>query len=246
MSYEGFSQLYDRLIAEDINYGKLCDFIENIFTLRGINPTLVADLACGTGGVTIPLAQRGYEMIGIDRSAQMLAIAQGKPGAEGILFLNQDITQLDLYGTVGAAVCMTDGFNYLLSDRALCDVLTRLRTCFLDHGAVLIFDVSSEHKLKNTLGNNTYVYDSDEVFYAWENRYFEKKQLCDITINFFKKEESGWRRITERQVQRARSAEHLKKILAAAGFVNIECYSSDSLAPETHDAPRLWFAAQNP
>lgn len=246
MSYAGFSELYDRLIAEDINYGRLCDFIENIFIQRGINPTLVADLACGTGGITIPLSARGYEMIGIDRSAQMLALAQGKPGAENILFLNQDITALDLYGTVGAAVCMTDGFNYILSDRALYNTLVRLRTCFLDRGAVLIFDVSSEYKLKNTLGNKTYIYDSDEVFYAWENRYFDKKQLCDITINFFKKEAGGWRRITERQLQRARSTERIKKMLSAAGFTAIECYSSDSFAPEADTSPRLWFAAQNP
>ena len=246
MSYTKFSAIYDRLISEDIDYERLCDFIENIFCERGINPELVADLACGTGGVTIPLAMRGYDMIGIDSSADMLDIARRKKGADGILFLNQSITSLDLFGTVGACVCMTDGFNYILSDASLKNALTRLRTCFLDPGAVLVFDVSSRSKLQNELGNNTFVYDTDDIFYVWENRYFEKKQLCDMTINFFRKKDNSWHRICERQLQRARSAEQLCSILKCAGFVNIEYFSSTEFAPGDDSAPRLLFAAQKP
>lgn len=246
MSYTAFSSIYDRLIKEDVDYGKICDFIENIFTLRGISPTLVADLACGTGGVTFVLAERGYDMIGIDRSFDMLDIARRKDTENKILFLNQSIESLDLYGSVGAAVCMTDGFNYILSDKVLLKALTRLRTCFMDKGGVLVFDVSSEHKLKNIHSDKTFVYDADDIFYVWENKYYENKKLCDMTINFFKKAEKGYKRISERQLQRARSADEIKRLLSLAGFVNVECYSSTSLAPERDDAERLWFACENP
>lgn len=246
MSYGQFSSLYDRLICEDVNYGAICDFIENIFTLRGINPDLVADLACGTGGVTIPLAARGYDMIGIDRSADMLDIARRKTGSNDILYLNQDIAHLDLYGTVGAALCMTDGFNYVLNDNELCSSLSRLRKCFLDPGAVLIFDVSSEYKLRCIHANNTFVYDTDDIFYVWENRYFDKKHLCDMTINFFKKRGKTWQRISERQLLRARSPELIRRILACAGFSNIEFYGSPELHKPTDMSERLWFVAENP
>ena len=246
MSYTAFSSIYDRLIKEDVDYGKICDFIENIFTLRGISPTLVADLACGTGGVTFPLAERGYDMIGIDRSFDMLDIARRKDKDNKILFLNQSIESLDLYGSVGAALCMTDGFNYILSDKVLLKALTRLRTCFMDKGGVLVFDVSSEHKLKNIHGNKTFVYDTDDIFYVWENKHYEKKKLCDMTINFFNKTQKGYRRISERQMQRARSTAEIKKLLLMAGCVNVECYSSTSFAPEREDAERLWFACENP
>ncbi len=246
MSYTAFSSIYDRLIAEDIDYGRICDFIENIFAIKGISPSIVADLACGTGGVTIPMSKRGYDMIGIDRSPDMLDIARRKEGADKILFLNQPIEKLDLYGSVGAALCMTDGFNYILSDKVLLNALTRLRTCFMDKGGVLVFDVSSEYKLKNLHSDKTFVYDTDDMFYVWENRYLEKKKLCDMTINFFKKGEKGYTRICERQLQRARSADDIKNLLSAAGFVNIECYSSPSLSPFCEDALRLWFACENP
>lgn len=246
MSYTSFSSIYDRLIAEDVDYGRICDFIESVFALRGIAPTIIADLACGTGGVTFPLAQRGYDMIGVDRSTDMLDIAHRKNTENRILFLNQSIENLDLYGSVGAAVCMTDGFNYILSDAVLLKALKRLRTCFMDKGAVLIFDVSSEYKLKNIHGNNTFVYDTDDIFYAWENKYYEKKKLCEMTINFFRKRKNGYGRISERQIQRARGAKEIKNLLSLAGFEKIECYSSTSFSTESDDASRLWFVCENP
>lgn len=232
------------MIKDDIDYGKLCDFIENVFDMYGINPEIVADFACGTGGVTIPMAQRGYDMIGIDKSFDMLDIARNKAGDEGILFLNQDIAHSDLFGTVGAALCMTDGFNYILSDSVLINALKRINTCFMDLGAVLVFDVSTEYKLRNVLGNNTFVYDTDNLFYTWENRYIDKKQLVEMNINFFEKKEKGYRRFREMQVQRARSADKIRKILAMSGFINIKTFSSTEFAPETDDARRLWFTAQ--
>lgn len=246
MSYTEFSVLYDGLIAEDVDYGRICDFIENIFALRSIAPELVADLACGTGGVTVPMSKRGYDMIGIDRSADMLNLAREKEGAQGILFLNQPIEKIDLYGTVGAALCMTDGFNYILSDKTLVMSLKRLRTCFLDPGAVLVFDVSSEYKLKNLHADKTFVYDTDEIFYAWENCWYDKKQLSEMTINFFKKSDDGYKRICERQLQRARSESQIRRLLATAGYINIECYSTTGFAPVRDDSLRYWFVCENP
>ena len=186
--YADFAAYYDRLMQQDLNYAQWADYIENLFGHYGLNPDLVCDLACGTGNITIPLAQRGYDMIGLDRSAEMLAAAREKPGAEHILFLNQDMTRLDLYGTVDAFLSMIDGFNYILSPQALLHMLQRIKNCFLNPGGILIFDVSSEYKLSNTLGNNTYIYDTDDIFYTWENRYLRSKHLCDMELNFFIKE----------------------------------------------------------
>ncbi len=245
MSYQAFSAIYDRLIKEDIDYGKTCDFIENIFDSYDISPKIVADLACGTGGVTIPMSERGYDMIGIDRSFDMLDVARRKKGAEKVLFLNQSIENIDLYGTVGAGLCMTDGFNYILSDKALLTALTRFRTCFMDEGAVLIFDVSTEHKLKNYHGDKTYVYDKDDIFYVWENKYYHKKKLSQMTINFFKKGKTGYKRIIERQVQRARSEKDFERILRKAGFSDIRIFSSTEMAENTENANRIWITCQN-
>ena len=129
-SYTAFSDIYDPLMKEDINYERLADFIENIFTLHGKNPDMVADLACGTGNLTLPLAKRGYDMIGVDKSADMLSIAREKCGSPDVLFLNQDMTKLDLYGTADAFLCMIDGINYVLSPHSLLNMFTRIKNAF--------------------------------------------------------------------------------------------------------------------
>lgn len=232
------------MIKDDVDYGRLCDFIENVFDMYGVNPEIVADFACGTGGVTIPMAERGYDMIGIDRSFDMLDIARKKAGDSGILFLNQDISHCDLYGSVGAALCMTDGFNYILSDKELISALERINTCFMDPGGVLIFDISTEYKLKNVHASNTFVYDTEDIFYVWENRYIENKSLIEMDINFFERQKKGYRRLRERQVQRARSTELMKRILKRAGFSDIMVFSSTEFAPEAEDVKRLWFTAR--
>ena len=112
-SYENFADLYDCLMKKDFDYEKIADYIENLFIELEISPELVCDLACGTGNITIPMAKRGYDMIGVDKSVRMLDIAKNKANDENldILFLNQSITKLDLYGTCDAFLCMVDGIN---------------------------------------------------------------------------------------------------------------------------------------
>ena len=104
-AYSEFARIYDRLMHGDIDYERYAD--------------LVCDLACGTGNMTIPLAKRGYNMTGADLSADMLNIAREKSMGLDILYLNQSITSLDLYGSMGAFLCVIDGFNYMISPAAL-------------------------------------------------------------------------------------------------------------------------------
>lgn len=171
-SYTKFASLYDSLMNSDVNYSHIADYIENIFDLYNKNVNLICDLACGTGNVTIPLAQRGYEMIGVDKSYDMLSIARKKAQAKklDIMFLEQDLAKLDLYGSCDAFLCMIDGFNYILNPNTLYKIAKRIKTCFLEPDGLFIFDISSEYKLKSYIGNNTFIHDGDNVFYTWENK----------------------------------------------------------------------------
>lgn len=191
--YRNFADIYDRLMFQDIPYSRWVDYIENLFIHHGVDPQLVCELACGTGNMTIPLAKRGYEMIGIDLSADMLSAARGKAVAENldILFLNQDMTKLDLYGTVDAVLCMIDGINYVLTPASLFAMFKKIKTCFLNPGGIVIFDVSTEDKLAKTIGSNTFIYDADNIFYAWENRYFPSRRISDMMLHFLSKKKTA-------------------------------------------------------
>ncbi len=243
-SYTAFSDIYDPLMKEDINYERIADFIENIFTLHGKNPDMVADLACGTGNLTLPLAKRGYDMIGVDKSADMLSIAREKCCSPDVLFLNQDMTKLDLYGTADAFLCMIDGINYVLSPHSLLNMFTRIKKCFLNPGGIVIFDISSEYKLSHIIGSNTFIRNEDKTFYTWENRFLKNLKISDMYLNFFVKEGKRYRRFSERHLQRAYSADEIKSILKKAGFSKITLYDGFSYKKPTKKSQRIVFAAE--
>ncbi len=240
--YNEFAQVYDKLMKADINYEHVVDFIENLFIKYEKNPNLVCDLAAGTGNVTIPMARRGYDMIAVDNSYEMLDIARGKAGENEILFLNQDLRRLDLFGTCDAFLCMIDGFNYITSKKALGDIFRRIRTCFIENDGIFIFDISSKHKLKNVLGNNIFIYDTDDLFYTWENRY--KSGICKMELNFFLKNENNmFRRFDEVQIQRAYETQEIISILKAAGFSSVDTYSGFEFKDISENDERIVFVA---
>ena len=243
-SYTEFAHIYDKLMHADVNYEQWADYIENIFDMYDINPSLVCDLACGTGNITIPMSRRGYNMTGVDISEEMLNIAREKSDGLDILYLNQSLTKLDLYGSMGAFLCMIDGFNYILSPKQLENIFKRLKTCFMDPDALLIFDISSRHKLKNIIGNNTFIHSQKDVFYSWQNRYIENKNISDMMLTFFTKGKHGYHRFEERHLQRAYSEKEIKYLLKKAGFKEINAYNELTFDSATPESERIVFVAR--
>ncbi len=245
-SYTNFANYYDILMKEDINYEKIADFIENIFIKYDINPQLVCDLACGTGNVTIPLAKRGYEMIAVDKSVQMLDIACEKASEANldILFLNQSISKLDLFGTCDSFLCMIDGVNYIINPHSLINMFTKIKRCFINPGGVLIFDISSAYKLSEFIGNNTFIHDGDDIFYSWENKYYKDKKLSDMYLNFFIRKNNSYKRFCERHLQRVYTVDEIKKALKKAGFTDIDIFDGFSFESPTEISHRITFAAR--
>lgn len=244
-SYKNFAPIYDRLMCEDVDYDKWTDYIEDIFKHFGKTPNLVCDLACGTGNITIPMAKRGYDMLGIDNSPQMLSLAREKAADDNldIMFLLQSFTKLDLYGGCDAFLCMLDGFNYVLTPKNLFEIAKKIKTCFLEPGGIVIFDLSSRYKLENYIGNNTFVYDKDGIFYVWENKFHEKSGLLDMYINFFEKDGSRYRRFCERHLQKSYTEQEIKKIFLSAGFERVESFSPLSFNPPQKTDLRTVFVA---
>lgn len=247
MQYNDFAYIYDKLMKPDVNYNQVCDFIENIFIKYDKNPKLIADLACGTGNITVPLAKRGYEMIGVDISEEMLMVAREKAQKESldILFLNQDMAKLDLYGTCDAFLCMIDGLNYIIEPKKIEYLFKRIKTCFLNPGGIVIFDVSTRHKLEKVIGNNTFIHDSDDVFYSWENRYIKKLNLSKMYLNFFCKQKDGkYKRFYEEHLQRGHLETELVSALRKAGFSSVETYDGFSFNQPGVDCERVVFVAE--
>lgn len=240
-AYSKFAEIYDDLM-NDVPYDRIAEIVDSKIKKYEIKNNIVLDLACGTGTLTKELSDKGYEMIGADMSAEMLQKAQEKN--PGVLFLNQPMEDFELYGTVGAIVCSLDGINYLTDDESLYETF-RLCNNYLEPDGILIFDINTEYKFKNVLADNIFTFDSEDIFYTWENDYSEEEKLCDFYLTFFVKEGEQYTRFDETHTERAFSDEEIEKALKSNGFSIIEKLDDFTGKPATHESERVMYVCKN-
>lgn len=246
MSYGVFSEFYDALTA-NVSYDTVAQVLSSLLTRYGKSRGLLLDLACGTGSVSVRLAKKGYEVIGVDLSPEMLSEAQNKAYSAGqnILFLCQDMTKLDLYGTVDAAVCTLDGLCHLPDEESVFAALQKV-SLFMNPGGVFLFDVNSVYKHRAVLGNNTFVYDTDDVYCVWQNTLLSDGVTVQMDLDFFEptSDEGDYVRQSERFTERAYPRETLENLLKKAGFTVLDVFDGYSGMPAHDTSERLLFAVR--
>ncbi len=210
-------------------------------------PSLVLDLGCGTGRMTIELAKLGFDMTGIDYSPEMLDRARESAlnaGFDNILWLCQDMTEFELYGTVDAAICALDGINHLTKPSDLERCLGLLHNYLIPDG-LLVFDLNSEWKFRNIYGERAYLFEEQGVFCAWQNYYNEKSRLCDFYITLFQEKGDGsYLRFEEIQRERMYTLRQIKSKLISAGFEFIGAYSSFDFDSVSDTDERFYIVAK--
>ena len=238
-AYTSVAEYYDRL-NDGVDYEKWADFL----ALELGEVRSVLDLACGTGNMTFALEARGYDMIGCDLSCDMLAKAREKAEAlsSRALFLQQDMTALDLYGTVGGVVSCLDSINYLLSCDALYMCFSGVYK-FLEKGGVFIFDVNSAYRLRH-LNEMAFTREFDRAFCVYHSDFSEKTKILTYTLDLFEREGRLYRRSTEYHHERAYEVQELTELLLAAGFTDVEPFGDCREAPPAPDEGRIFFLAK--
>lgn len=239
-----FSNVYDKL--QDADYDKFYSYYKSVFSKYNLDPKLVLDLGCGTGSIAVKMAKDGYDMIGLDLSFEMLDIARKKAEKENadILFLNQDMTDFELYGTVDAIISSMDSINYITEDGGLLK-LFKLCNNYLNPDGVFIFDINSEYKLKEVLGNNTFTYEEDNIFYVWQNSFDEDENICSLLLDFFiRDEDEKYTRFTEYQEERVYTPEEIKAAADTAGLKMLGCFGDFNFSKAEKTSERLFFVFQ--
>ena len=195
--YEDFALVYDRFMDET-PYEEWCQFVVGRLKQDQITDGILLDLGCGTGSMTELLAKQGYDMIGVDLSDSMLDIAMEKRAQSGhnILYLQQDMREFELYGTVRAVVSICDSMNYILEYQDLVQVF-RLVNNYLDPQGIFIFDFNTEYKYREILGNQVIAEDRDECSFIWENYYNHTSMINEYELTLFPKEPALWHQTKE-------------------------------------------------
>lgn len=238
--YSDFAYFYDKLIDEK-EYDDRCEYLLSLFRENLIKDGIMLDAACGTGILSEKMSQKGFDVVGVDISEDMLSKALERKAENGseTLYLCQDISELDLFGTVNCAICTLDSINHITEPEKVEKAFERIGL-FTEKGGIFIFDVNTPYKHREILGNNAFVFDEEDVFCVWQNEYDEETQDVHIYLDLFAPDEDGrYERYEEDFSEVIYSREFLEKALNKAGFCVKAVYddlSHNSIRKDTQRA----------
>lgn len=244
-AYTGFAGVYD-LFMKDIPYENWYASVKEFLEHYGIRDGLVLELGCGTGTFTELLSRGGYDMIGIDSSADMLEIALEKKERSGsdILYLQQDMREFELYGTVRAVVSVCDSMNYIGTEEELTQVFSLVNN-YLDPGGIFMFDLKTPYYFREVMGDCVLAENQEEGSYIWENYYYEEEQVNEYDLTLFVKEPSGlFRKYQETHYQKAYETETVLHLLKEAGLVPLLVCDADTKEAPAADSERIYIIAR--
>ncbi len=260
-AYKSFAQVYD-LFMDNVPYEEWNSYLVGLLKELGVAEGLVVDLGCGTGKMTRLLAEAGYDMIGIDNSEDMLAVAREAQmsvvadateseqpedtmtGERQILYLLQDMREFELYGTVAAVVSICDSMNYILEEEDLLQVF-KLVNNYLDPKGVFIFDLNTRYKYEELLGEVTISENREEGSFIWDNFFDEEEDINQYDLTLFIREEGDlYRKYEETHFQKVYELETVKRLLKEAGLEFVAAYDAFTKEPVKPDSERIYVVAR--
>lgn len=244
--YSAFARYYDELTA-NIDYVKRGEYFHSLIKKFGkTDGKILLDLACGTGSISEVMAELGYDVIGVDNSDEMLGIAIEKKFDKGlnIQYLCQDMRKIDMFGTVDVTVCALDSINHLSSLNDVRKVFEGV-AFFSEIGGLFIFDVNTLYKHRRILADNTFTYETNNVYCIWENTLDAGTDEVRMHLEFFEREENGmYSRSSDDFSEKAYSEEELEKLLEECGFELLAKYGDDTYEAPAETTQRIVYTAR--
>lgn len=244
-AYTGFAKVYD-LFMDNTPYEEWSRFIRARLKEQNVTQGIVADLGCGTGKMTRRLADMGYDMIGIDLSTEMLEIAMEKQRQKdrGILYLCQDMTEFELYGTVAAVVSCCDCVNYIIEEEEFIQTI-KLINNYLDPGGLFFFDFNTEYKYEEILGEQTFAENQEESSFIWENYYDKEERVNEYDLTIFARQQDGlYEKFQETHYQKAYTLEQIKRMIQRGGMEFVAAYDDYQLKDVHEKSQRICVIAR--
>ena len=221
-----YADAYDLLYA-DKDYAGECAMIERAFAQYAATPIhSILDLGCGTGNHAIPLAENGYKVVGVDRSARMLARARekaqrGRPGRVAPCFVEGDIRSVDIGKSFDAVLMMFNVLGYLLEDGDAIAVLRTARRhlkrdglliCDFWYGPAVIHSPAEDrHKV--------FTREQERIIRLTSTEVDATRQICDIRFQLWRLEGDRVAGETdERHRVRFFFPDELKQMFATSGL----------------------------
>lgn len=246
MNYEYFSSIYDQLMDE-APYDQWLTYFMNQINQHNPTAKKVIDLACGTGELTIRLFEKGFDVVGVDLSEEMLSVAYEKALEKGyeIPFYQQNMAELTGLGPCDAVVIFCDSLNYLQTEQEVINTFQAVYDC-LNHGGLLLFDVHSPYKIENVYIGSTYAYNGDDISYIW-NCFPGKESLSvehELTFFVFDEHSGKYDRFDEIHKERTYPVSNYVNWLEKVGFQVLSITGDFTNEPVNKTTERIFFTVK--
>ena len=242
-AYHALAGSYDRL-TNDVDYAATVEFYMQILDREGLKPRTAVDLACGTGSVTLLLARKGMQVIGVDLSEDMLTVASQKAQdlANAPMFICQSLQNLQLARGVDLAVCALDSLDYI-TDPVDCAAAIKRIYKALNPGGCFIFDVNTPEKLR-AMDGQVFLDEDRDVYCVWRGEFDEASNICAYGMDLFQRQGKYWTRAFEEHREYAYSQAQLTGYLRDAGFTHIQVYADRLFEAPRAGEQRIYFKAR--
>ncbi|MDE6967368.1 MAG: class I SAM-dependent methyltransferase [Clostridia bacterium] len=234
-AYSVIAKIYDKANT-DFDYSEYYEFTKHYLTGK------VVELGCGSGAFTDYLIKSADKIIAVDSSKEMLEIAiqNNYKNRNYIQFVNDDLKNFAPPTKVNSVVAVCDCFNYI-SHEDIAGVFEKIKN-YLKSDGYFVFDISTEHKLRNLLGNNVFYEDTDNYTYLWTNKLLEDRVLFDIAM-FISSEDNMYKREDESHIQYIYNANELKKTLTEIGF-EVRLFDGEKFCELSNTSMRALFVCK--
>ena len=243
--YQEFSNVYDELMKE-IDYDQWTNYLQELFDTRKDDVKTILEFGCGTGNITVRLAQKGYQITATDLSESMLTVADEKANEMGLKTINfymSDMRWFQSKQKFDSVIACCDTVNYLRSIDDIKRFFISSRACLNKEG-LLLFDINSSSKYKKIIGDNTFTYDLDDIFCVWENDLKNDENKVCFNLTFFVENEDGsYNRYEESQEQYFYSIEEIRQVLEDTGFKNVKWYDFGTFKQGCNEGDRIQIVA---
>ena len=246
--YGDFAYYYD-MLTENVDYEERSNYISGLLAENGVGKGILLDLACGTGTMSFLLSDKGYDVIGVDASEEMLSVAQEKKMESGkdIMFLCQRMEELDLFGTINAAICTLDSINHITDEETVRKAFSKV-SLFMEDKGLFIFDVNTPYKHREILSDNTYIYDLDDVYCVWQNSTDKETLLTEVSLDIFERDteedEDVYYRYSEEFSERGYELSEIEKWLDENKFEVLGIYEELTKNEVSEKTQRAVFVAR--
>ncbi len=244
LEYTGFAEVYD-IFMDNIPYDEWSAYLISLLADYDIKDGIIAELGCGTGNISEKLDKSGFDVIGIDNSEEMLAIALDKKieNPNNILYLCQDMREFELYGTVSAVVSICDSMNYLMEEKDLIEVF-KLVNNYLDPNGVFIFDLNTKAKYEK-IGDKVIAENREEASFIWENHYFKEDMINQYELSIFvKSEDERYDKYEEVHSQKAFEINRVEELLKESGLEHLHTFKAFTKEQYSKNDERVYIIAK--